>query len=114
MNSQMKKALWHVGTFIDRAHLPAVFVLLTTGPIWMPLYLFFAMLGIILSLQIWLKDCPLNPIVRWLKHHHQPSCAQPDGRSFTRGVYHTYGRLAAIPILILCIYLSVLIYQMQH
>lgn len=92
----MKKALWYVGHSIDVLHLPIAGAVLLFGRLWLPVWLHLTLIFATVLLQLILGTCPLNPIVIWLKRHHQPDYKHS---SIVERLYARFGKKAALLIL---------------
>lgn len=93
----MKKLLWHCGTAVDVLHLPLALFLTLFGRLFVPEWLWLTTVLAVLGLQLWLRTCPLNLLVIWLKHFHDPSYVHQS--SIVSRVYGRYGRVRGLLLL---------------
>ncbi|MBX3137313.1 hypothetical protein KF707_13915 [Candidatus Obscuribacterales bacterium] len=90
------RACWLLGKTLDVLHLPLAAAVLLFGRLWMSELAYYATLGVIVALQLYLQSCPLNPIVKWLIHRHDPEYQH---KSIVERLYARFGKKAALIIL---------------
>lgn len=90
------KVCWYLGHALDKLHLPLAGAVLLFGRLWMPELLHFGIVVAIVVLQLVLRTCPLNPIVVWLIHRHDPGYKHS---SIVERLYARFGKKAALIIL---------------
>lgn len=96
----MKRACWMLGHALDVLHLPLAGAVLLFGRLWLPSWLHLSLIFATVILQLWLKTCPLNPIVIWLKRKYEPDYKHS---SIVERLYDRFGKMAALLILSLLI-----------
>jgi hypothetical protein len=90
------RTCWVLGHALDKLHLPLAGAVLLFGRLWMPEWCYYTTLVVIVLLQLYLRSCPLNPIVKWLIHRHEPTYTH---RSVVERLYAKFGKTAALIIL---------------
>ncbi len=96
----LNKACWLLGKALDVLHLPLAGAVLLFGRLWMSEWCYYTTLVVIIVLQLYLRTCPLNPIVKWLIHRHDPTLTH---KSVVERLYAKFGRTAALIILVVLI-----------
>jgi hypothetical protein len=90
----MSQIYFLLGTILDKIHVPVAVGVLGFGKLWLPQWVYFTVLLITVALQAMLRDCPLNPLVAWLKKKHKPKYSYRKERGMVWMVYSRWPKAA--------------------
>ncbi len=89
---------WYAGMAIDLVHMPLVIALVVAGAVWFSGPVYFAIVTIVVVLQVALLGCPCMALTGWLKRKHDP--AYEGQWSLTVWLYRRYGRAVGVAVFV--------------
>ncbi len=92
----MSQIYFFLGAIIDKIHIPAAVGTLGLGRLWLPSRAYLAILLLTITLQATLKDCPLNPLVVYLKRRHSPGFCPEPRKGLVKMTYERWPKAAPL------------------